>query len=1078
MQIIFRHENKDIAILIFVLTVFLNFMNIMKKRIRLRYPLKTLTFLLACFISLSAWSQQQKNLKNNYVLILNAYSEIAPWSNSIITPVMHYISSANNTHNDLSNNLNGELEHVNMLLLETDSASKEYAHNLFAKYTHAPKLLILIGNGPLIYRDEFKKRWKDTPIIVCGEENFIGPDKYYVGKRKAIPMGERILLKDISEEFNLTLLQMGAYPEKTVELMNRMIPGMQKFIFLADEGYSNQEYNKRIKKDLEKKYPHIIYQRISPDEYSQSQLLDTLRNVDKKTGILFSSWSYAAKSVSGGSVSLGNAYRLLPYLPVPVFTLRFVGYEDGGMVGGYTYSETQYTAKLISTVDDVLNGKPAREIAFYYPGETAAPTFNYAAMTAKGLSTKYAPHNSRYYNKPQTFWGTYKWFILSAVFLLILFVMAQQVRIRVLRKIKAANEKEFELITKYRELINGMPILYAKEKILRDKSGNPIDTLCMDMNTAYERAFCREEEAIGKKGSELYPDILSDMLHFMSIALMEKRSLTFPYYYKKTDRFYDIVFSCSKEEDVLDVFCLDSSELHQAQQKLSSTNHKLSMALDVANITPWKWDLQKRTILCDVNKPIELSSFGNGDEEQFSVPDERYFAKICKEDRPRVEKAYQSLIEGKIDKVKEEYRVANSVGTGYRIDWVEAQAAVESTDESGKPLTLVGSSLIITERKKMEEELISAKDRAEESNRLKSAFLANMSHEIRTPLNAIVGFSSILASTDEEEERQEYVSIIENNNALLLQLIGDILDLSKIEAGALEFVYSDTDLNRTMEELESMMRAKNQSDRVKLHFKPSVESCQVYTEKNRITQVLINLISNSFKFTKEGTVEFGFEIRGKELYFYVKDTGCGIPADKHDSIFDRFVKLNNFAQGTGLGLPICKTIIQRMEGTIGVESEENKGSTFWFTIPYVPAKTKVATPKEHTPVPVKRDKLTILIAEDNQSNYLLFESILKRDYHLVHAWDGEEAVKLFKECKPHIVLMDINMPIMDGYEATKEIRKISKTVPVIAVTAYAYTSDEQKVMENGFDGFMPKPINASNLRSQITVLLQERIVLL
>ena len=182
-------------------------------------------------------------------------------------------------------------------------------------------------------------------------------------------------------------------------------------------------------------------------------------------------------------------------------------------------------------------------------------------------------------------------------------------------------------------------------------------------------------------------------------------------------------------------------------------------------------------------------------EDQLSVPDYQYFAKICKEDRERVKKAYKELTEGNVSKIKEEYRVIVRKNGVARYEWVEAQATVDKRDEKGNPITLIGSSLVITGRKKMEEDLITAKEKAEESNRLKSAFLANMSHEIRTPLNAIVGFSSILADAEEPEEKEEYINIIENNNTLLLQLVGDILDLSKIESGTLEFVYSDIDLN-------------------------------------------------------------------------------------------------------------------------------------------------------------------------------------------------------------------------------------------------------------------------------------------
>lgn len=642
-------------------------------------------------------------------------------------------------------------------------------------------------------------------------------------------------------------------------------------------------------------------------------------------------------------------------------------------------------------------------------------------------------------------------------------------------------QKEIDVMTNYKNLVNNMPILYMQEELITDEKGMPIELIYRKVNAQFEKYFLCKEEVIGKKASEVFPESMPEFLHFIKKALDENKAITFPYYFKKSNTFYDVILKGTQHNNIIDVFCLDSTELHKAQQKLSTINNKLSMSLEVANIVPWKWNLQSHTILCDINKPIELSASGKDvAEEQLAVPDNQYFAKIFKEDRRRVEQAYKDLIEGRSDKVKEEYRIVNPHKGLHRIDWVEAQAAVETRDENGTPWTLVGSSLVITERKKMEQELVNAKNRAEESNRLKSAFLANMSHEIRTPLNAIVGFSGILASTEEEEEKQEYVSIIENNNTLLLQLISDILDLSKIEAGTLDFNYSNVEINDLMSDLENSCQLKLKSDKVKLEFIAPEQPCCAHIEKNRLSQLIINLVTNAIKFTTEGSIRFGYKRQKDELYFYVADTGCGIPKDKQDSIFGRFVKLNSFAQGTGLGLSICRTLVDNMGGKIGVESEEGKGSTFWFTLPYKEASNIIekAPQKEIQTIAIEKDKLIILVAEDNESNYKLFESILKYDYHLIHAWDGQEAVNLFKEYNPQIVLMDINMPVMDGYEATKEIRKYSAKVPIIAITAFAFASDEQRVMESGFDGYMPKPINANLLKAQLKDIMQKRIILL
>ena len=240
----------------------------------------------------------------------------------------------------------------------------------------------------------------------------------------------------------------------------------------------------------------------------------------------------------------------------------------------------------------------------------------------------------------------------------------------------------------------------------------------------------------------------------------------------------------------------------------------------------------------------------------------------------------------------------------------------------------------ISDKKRIEHLMFEVK-RADEANRLKSAFLANMSHEIRTPLNAIVGFSNLLAETDDPVEKQEFIHIISTNNELLLQLINDIIDMAKIESGSLDFTYSQIDINELMEEICSQMILKNKSEAVSISFDEKLPQCLIYTDRNRLMQVMINFLTNALKFTPEGAVSFGYTIEesGKAIRFYVKDTGIGIPQDKKDKIFDRFVKLNTFAQGTGLGLPICAMIAEKFGGSIGVESEEGKGSLFWLSIP-------------------------------------------------------------------------------------------------------------------------------------------------
>ena len=254
--------------------------------------------------------------------------------------------------------------------------------------------------------------------------------------------------------------------------------------------------------------------------------------------------------------------------------------------------------------------------------------------------------------------------------------------------------------------------------------------------------------------------------------------------------------------------------------------------------------------------------------------------------------------------------------------------------EGRKPL-LIGISWDITNLQNIEQELIKARIKAEQSDRLKSAFLANMSHEIRTPLNAIVGFSQLLPSAETAEEKKLYSDIINQNSDILLQLINDILDLSKIEAGTFDFYPALIDVNQTLEEIEQSMQLRLRHNNVTFTFAERLSQCTLYTDKNRLIQLLANFAVNAIKFTEVGTIRMGYRLLDPEtIYFYVSDTGCGMSSEQCIHVFERFVKYNSFVQGTGLGLSICHTIVDRLGGKIGVESKENKGSTFWFTLPY------------------------------------------------------------------------------------------------------------------------------------------------
>jgi len=391
--------------------------------------------------------------------------------------------------------------------------------------------------------------------------------------------------------------------------------------------------------------------------------------------------------------------------------------------------------------------------------------------------------------------------------------------------------------------------------------------------------------------------------------------------------------------------------------------------------------------------------------------------------------------------------------------------------EGRKPL-LIGISWDITNLQNIEQELIKARIKAEQSDRLKSAFLANMSHEIRTPLNAIVGFSQLLPAAETAEEKKLYSGIINQNSDILLQLINDILDLSKIEAGTLEYIKRPMNLGEVCRTIYAVHKERVKEG-VTLVFDNVDENLFIEGDQNRIMQVITNFLTNASKFTYAGEIRLGFERTDKNIRVYVKDTGIGIEPEKVDHVFERFVKLNSFAQGTGLGLSICQMIIEKIGGEIGVTSELGKGSTFYFTIPYEEAgelgeifKMSKTESKGNTVNRVQQIK-KILVAEDVESNFILLKNLIGREYTLLWAKDGVEAIEMYKQYQPDLILMDIKMSRMDGLEATHIIRSYSKEVPIIALTAYAFETDKELALEMGCNDFVTKPVSKEALEKAL-----------
>ena len=502
-------------------------------------------------------------------------------------------------------------------------------------------------------------------------------------------------------------------------------------------------------------------------------------------------------------------------------------------------------------------------------------------------------------------------------------------------------------------------------------------------------------------------------------------------------------------------------EIIESYKKIKATQKELSLALNAGKLSSWNYNI-KEGLFYKFDVHIENI-------------EKRSLKSIYESIHPDDRNKFMALLEAVAHKQKlPENRIILRVLENNATDYSYSSftySAVE--DEAGNIVVITFIQRDITEDIIYQQNLITAKNKAEEADKLKSTFLANMSHEIRTPLNAIVGFSELLTETDDTEEKFEYKQLIETNSEILLKLIGDILDLSKIEVGSIDINRQKLNLCQLCDELYRSFQQRIKNPKVTLKLINPYTKCIANFDKYRFMQIFTNFATNAIKYTPQGEIVMGYECMPGQVRIYVKDSGIGIPEEKKHRIFSRFEKLDTFAQGTGLGLSICKAIADATGGEVGFKSKANVGSEFWYIgytdVEYIES-SEIAdedlynnnTERSSADSSVKIKDLNILIAEDNDSNYLLIKKLLK-DNQLTRAITGVEAIEKIKAQTFDIVFMDMRMPVMNGLEATSLIREFNQITPIIALTANAFDSDRENALAAGCNHFMTKPVKKREL---------------
>lgn len=1008
-----------------------------------------------------------------HLAVVSAYHESAPWVQDLFAEVSVQLSDQQNLWVDPI--------YMNATLITDQETLDRTIDGVFEHFKDKkPDFLLCFGGMTLLLRERVEKEWGDIPIVLVSKSSVYGPSEYYFTSDNTLCSAADLhpIEELISQYPNLTFIQYPDLYAPTVDMMMQMQPTIKKIIMLADASYNNRHIANETQEYLSQKYPQIEYEWLISKEENVSRIHSLLTRPNPELGLLLCSWYYGRIGTLGYPEILSGDITLMSAVQQPVFTLRDSYLQDGAM-GGYFPDFKQISNSVISAVRAMLNGSSQSNANHVFKNDlNAHPIVNYTQILNTFITQDLCPEGTVFINEPPSFWKQYKLQIIFGIILLLSVSAFIAIRIRL-------QQRTIRFLNRYNILLENMPIGYTQAVVLCDKNGHVSDIAYHSSNRSFAKIL--EDNAIPGKPDKIFPAPYISAR--VTDLLREKKSQAFTYYFEKSGQYISFVL-CIAEADLretrkdqvkkeleVELFAIDVTERSIAEIALKRLTDKLEMTLNLAQIIPWNWNLSKHEITCDAHSLVRhidpLSRHKFNFNTSITLYEDDFFERIHPEDKSKVHNFYTELLQKKISYVKTEFRVYPADLSTKRFDWFEINATVFERDAEGNPLALAGSLLVITKRKKQEQALITAREKAQESDRMKSAFLANMSHEIRTPLNAIVGFSGLLSKTDDPAKKTKYADLIESNNNLLLQLISDVLDLAKVESNTLEFFYQTVDLNELMHNIEQSIRFKVK-DGVELKCMLGAESCTINTDPNRLSQLINNLLTNSCKFTTQGSIEFGYEVKEQSLYFYVKDTGIGISFENQQKLFQRFSKLNNFAQGTGLGLSICKGIVETMGGCIGaVSAGEGKGSKFWFTIPFAPKEKPVEKEHkiEHSATAEGNSDITVLVAEDNESNYLLFQSILEPEYKLIHAWDGVEAVDLFKKHQPKAILMDIGMPNMDGYEATKEIRKTSTSVPILAVTAFAFASDKERILASGFNGYIAKPINADNLQQELANVL-------
>lgn len=614
-----------------------------------------------------------------------------------------------------------------------------------------------------------------------------------------------------------------------------------------------------------------------------------------------------------------------------------------------------------------------------------------------------------------------------------------------------------------------MTEMVALHELVFDENNEPVNYRIIDCNDAFTKITgIPKEQALGRLSTEVYHTEYAPYLKEFSGVAISGKSYEYESYFAPMGKYF-MISVVSPAKNKFATITTDITQIKQIQESIKANEEKQRSM--IANISDVIAIIDKNGNNTYKSPNIE-KIFGWKAEELIG---KSTFEVVHPDDQLIAQKFFSDLLTSSESSINFEFRYRCKDNT-YK--WV----ALTATNQLDNPV--INGILLnyhdISPNKEAEAELILAKEKAEEANKLKTEFLNNMSHEIRTPMNGILGFSGLLDQPDISDEKRRYYSkIVQNSSHQLLRIIDDILEISTLETKQEKINETEFCLNDLIMELFSIFNLQSKERNIPIYVKKALPDARsnITTDRSKLVKILSNLLENALKYTNEGMIEIGYSVENDLLKLFVKDTGIGISPKNHQLIFERFSQedkeISRKHGGLGLGLSISKENAQLLGGDITLESEKDKGSTFYVTIPYKPVQTEADKTSESFIDPEEADrKYTILIAEDEEINYLYLEALLRNqvygNYNLIHAKNGKEAVDICIQNKNiDLVLMDIKMPVMNGYEASERIKAQFPDLPIIAQTAYSKDSDRELALKHGCVDFISKPLNKEILFEMI-----------